>query len=58
MLSHSSAWKLMDTETFETLDKHLHIFFFLDEHMHVLFYIIVLCYKVDPKMGLKGCQCL
>ena len=52
----------MDTETFET-DEHLHVFktvYFIyhissDEQVKlVLFFIIVLCYKVDPTMGLKG----
>ena len=63
MLSHSTAWKLMDTEIFETLDGYLHACFqdsfFIqhissDEHFKgVLFHIIVLCYKVDPNMGLS-----
>ena len=53
----------MDTEIFETLDGYLHACFqdsfFIqhissDEHFKgVLFHIIVLCYKVDPHMGLS-----
>ena len=68
MLSHSTAWKLMDTHfwnirwTFACMFSRQ--FLYLTHplrqafQMSNLFHIIVLCSKVDTNMGLKGCQCV